>query len=109
MSKKLFHAIVYDISNWAFIVSTIMFLWTINHWYTVLLTGLYCMKWIANVLHYNSTVQENEAYKKQMLDQFAAFQKKLQQTEALRPKPELVENKDNVVEFKNPNDKDILQ
>lgn len=104
MNKKLVHAVAYDIFNWSFNISTIAFMWSLSHYFAVLLTGLFAMKWVANRLYLKSLHKEQEDYRQQVMKQMNAFNDKLRNAEQGK-----LEKHADILQFDSNKNKDTLQ
>lgn len=75
----------YDIFNCAFNITTISFLWGISHYYAVALTGLFALKYTANMLYMKSFYKEQEDYKNKVMAEMQAFAQKVRNAEQEKP------------------------
>lgn len=72
MFKHYFNAVMYDIFNWVLNISVMMFLWKIDHFYAILIGGLFILRFMSSII-FNYTILRDKKETEQKLLQ--AFQK----------------------------------
>lgn len=76
--KHFFNALIYDIINWTFSISTVVFLWTTSHYWCTLLCGLFVLRYIADFVFRRALVREQMEMQQKLLTQ---FKENIQKTE----------------------------
>lgn len=70
----IFNIVLHEIFNWSLNIATVMFLWSLNHFYCILLTGLVVLRHVAKVIHNRHVNQIEQELHKEMQEELIRFQ-----------------------------------
>lgn len=111
--KHFIHAVMYDIFNWGFNITSVMFVWGISHLYAEVLVGLFLLRFAANYSYKLSIYREQKTWQENARKNMEDFTKKLKEennrtAHISTPLHETIDDVEDEIITKT-NKKDILQ
>lgn len=80
LNKQFGHALVYDLLNWGFNFSCITFMWKLDHFYAVLVSGLFVLRAVSDAIYRYAMNRELQRQKDLLMAQYNNQAKQLEQS-----------------------------
>jgi hypothetical protein len=87
----IFNIVLHEVFNWSLNIATVMFLWSLNHFYCILLTGLVVLRHAAKVIHNRHMNKLEDEVNKEIEKELLRFQNAVNKAELKQMMQQAVE------------------